>query len=74
MIYYGSCPCVVLCYGAGYQQPKHVGVDCYHVYVFVRVSLWSYKMNYISLHGINNIRINPSICLYLITKQSSTMQ
>lgn len=29
----------------------------YHEYVFARASLWSYKINYISLHGMNNVKI-----------------
>jgi hypothetical protein len=41
-------------------MPKHAGVDCYQVYVFVCASNWSYKMNYISLHGMNNITIFTS--------------
>ena len=47
---------VVLCFGVRCQLPKHVRVHWYHAYVFVCASCWFYKMNYISLHGMNNIK------------------
>jgi len=39
----------------GRRPPKHVGQDWYQVYEFVCAGRWFHEMNYILLHGMNNI-------------------
>jgi hypothetical protein len=63
----------------GSWPPKYVGVDWYHVYVFVCANCWSYKIIYISLHGMNNIKmyflcsVRACICYFQYMMLTLTM-
>ena len=45
------------------RPPKKVGVDRYHVFLFVHASRFSYKINYISLYARSKINKLLRMCL-----------
>lgn len=53
----------------GGQQPEHVWMNKYHAYIYVCASRWSYKMNYISLYSMHNIKVLSRYVIFQTSQQ-----
>jgi len=53
----------------GGQQSEHVRMTKYHTYTYVCASCWSYKMHYISLHSMHNIKILSRYIIFQTCQQ-----
>jgi len=53
----------------GGQQSEHVRMTQIQAYLYVCASCWSYKMNYISLHSMQNIKILSRYIIFQTCQQ-----